>query len=274
MPRGDGRACDEIRPVRITRGYMKYAEGSVFIEVGDTRVVCTATIEDRVPLFLKGQSRGWVTAEYGMLPRATSERNPREAAKGRSGRTYEIQRLIGRALRAVVDLDALGEHTVWIDCDVIQADGGTRTAAITGSFVALVDALSLLAGGDAWNDGNDNEDRRKRKGEHETGTGGTGAGAGLGHLPVKDFIAATSVGIVDGELVMDLSFAEDSRASVDMNVVMTGDGKLVEVQGTAEGCPFSRADLDRMLTLAKGGIEELVAVQRDVLGDLAARVGV
>lgn len=256
MPRQDGRANDEIRPVKITRGYMKYAEGSVLIEVGDTRVVCTATLEDRVPQFLKGQGKGWVTAEYGMLPRATSERNPREATKGKSGRTYEIQRLIGRALRAVVDLEAIGERTVWIDCDVIQADGGTRTAAITGSFVALVEALSRLSsGGNAAYD--------------EAGT----AEPLPGPLPVRDFIAATSVGIVDGELVIDLSFDEDSRASVDMNVVMTGGGKLVEIQGTAEGSPFSRAELDRMLRLARGGIDRLIAIQREVLGDLAARVG-
>lgn len=259
MPRRDGRANNEIRPVKITRGYMKYAEGSVLIEVGDTRVVCTATLEDRVPQFLKGQGKGWVTAEYGMLPRATSERNPREATKGRSGRTYEIQRLIGRALRAVVDLETLGERTVWIDCDVIQADGGTRTAAITGSFVALVEALSLLTCGSS--DSACDEARAS-------------AGESLpGPFPVKDFIAATSVGIVDGELVMDLSFDEDSRAGVDMNVVMTGGGKLVEIQGTAEGSPFSRADLDRMLKLARGGIDMLVAIQRDALGDLAGKVG-
>ncbi|MCR4401340.1 MAG: ribonuclease PH [Firmicutes bacterium] len=238
---------------------MKYAEGSVLIEVGDTRVVCTATIEDRVPQFLKGQGKGWVTAEYGMLPRATSERNPREATKGRSGRTYEIQRLIGRALRAVVDLESIGERTVWIDCDVIQADGGTRTAAVTGSFVALVEALSRLTCG---------------TGDGARGDSREGAGEAMpGHFPVRDFIAATSVGIVDGELVVDLSFDEDSRASVDMNVVMTGGGKLVEIQGTAEGSPFSRADLDRMLRLAKSGIDTLIAIQRDVLEDLAGKVG-
>lgn len=245
MARSDGRSNEEIRPVRITRGFMKYAEGSALIEVGDTKVVCTASIEDRVPQFLKGQGKGWVTAEYGMLPRATSERSQREAAKGRSGRTYEIQRLIGRAHRAVVDLEALGERTIWLDCDVIQADGGTRTAAITGSFVALVDALSTIF------------------------TNGTGAA----RLPVRDFIAATSVGMVDGELVIDLSFDEDSRASVDMNVVMTGHGKIVEVQGTAEGSPFSKTDLDRMLRLAKSGIDELISLQRQVLGDTALRVG-
>ncbi|HHY32529.1 MAG TPA: ribonuclease PH [Firmicutes bacterium] len=260
MPRQDGRANHEIRPVRITRGYMKYAEGSALIEVGDTRVVCTATLEDRVPQFLKGQGKGWVTAEYGMLPRATSERNPREATKGKSGRSYEIQRLIGRALRAVVDLEALGERTVWVDCDVIQADGGTRTAAITGAFVALVEALSLLSCDDG------------EAGDAEGA--GRAAGRELAHpIPVKDFIAATSVGIVDGELLADLSFDEDSRASVDMNVVMTGGGKLVEVQGTAEGHPFSKADLDRMLRLAKGAIDTLVSIQREVLGELAAKVG-
>ncbi len=249
MARSDGRANGQIRPVKITRGFMKYAEGSALIEVGDTKVVCTASVEDKVPQFLKGQGKGWVTAEYGMLPRATSERSQREAAKGRSGRTYEIQRLIGRAHRAVVDLAALGERTIWLDCDVIQADGGTRTAAITGSFVALVDALAGLFGGEA---------------------GEPGASAGL---PVKDFIAATSVGVVDGELVLDLSFDEDSRASVDMNVVMTGSGKIVEVQGTAEGSPFSKTDLDRMLRLAKAGIEELIGLQKQALGPRAQMVG-
>ncbi len=247
MARRDGRSNGEIRPVKITRGFMRYAEGSVLIEVGHTKVVCTASIEDRVPPFLKGQGKGWVTAEYGMLPRSTGERTPRESAKGRSGRTYEIQRLIGRAHRAVVELGDLGERTIWLDCDVIQADGGTRTAAITGSFVALVDALATIFP-----------------------DGGEGGG---GRLPVTDFIAATSVGMVDGELLLDLSFEEDSSASVDMNVVMTGRGRIVEVQGTAEGAPFSKADLDKMMRLAKSGIDQLIAVQKQVLGERAARVG-
>jgi ribonuclease PH len=247
MTRHDGRASREMRPVKISRGFIKYAEGSVLIEVGDTKVVCTASVEDRVPQFLKGQDKGWVTAEYGMLPRATGERNPREAAKGRSGRTYEIQRLVGRALRSVVSLESLGERTIWIDCDVIQADGGTRTSAITGAFVALVDAVNtMFPSGNSWN--------------HKP-------------FPVTDFIAATSVGIVDSKAMLDLTFEEDSRASVDMNVVMTGQGRLVEVQGTAEGNPFTKAELDEMLQIAGDGIGSLIDVQKEVLGDLARRVG-
>lgn len=247
MTRHDGRTCKEMRPVKITRGFIKYAEGSVLIEVGDTRVVCTASIEDRVPQFLKGQEKGWVTAEYGMIPRATGERNPREAAKGRSGRTYEIQRLVGRALRSVVNLESLGERTVWIDCDVIQADGGTRTCAITGAFVALVDAVnSMHPNGNAWN--------------HKP-------------FPVMDFIAATSVGIVDNKVMLDLTFEEDSRAGVDMNVVMTGQGKLVEVQGTAEGSPFTKAQLDEMLKVAEDGIASLIDAQKEVLRELVRKVG-
>jgi ribonuclease PH len=236
-----------MRPVKITRGFIKYAEGSVLIEVGDTRVVCTASIEDRVPQFLKGQEKGWVTAEYGMIPRATGERNPREAAKGRSGRTYEIQRLVGRALRSVVNLESLGERTIWIDCDVIQADGGTRTCAITGAFVALVDAVnSMHPNGNSWN--------------HKP-------------FPVMDFIAATSVGIVDNKVMLDLTFEEDSRAGVDMNVVMTGQGKLVEVQGTAEGSPFTKAQLDEMLKVAEDGIASLIDAQKEVLRELVRKVG-
>ncbi|HHX25215.1 MAG TPA: ribonuclease PH [Firmicutes bacterium] len=247
MTRHDGRTCKEMRPVKITRGFIKYAEGSVLIEVGDTRVVCTASIEDRVPQFLKGQEKGWVTAEYGMIPRATGERNPREAAKGRSGRTYEIQRLVGRALRSVVNLESLGERTIWIDCDVIQADGGTRTCAITGAFVALVDAVnSMHPNGNSWN--------------HKP-------------FPVMDFIAATSVGIVDNKVMLDLTFEEDSRAGVDMNVVMTGQGKLVEVQGTAEGSPFTKAQLDEMLKVAEDGIASLIDAQKEVLRELVRKVG-
>ncbi|HOJ58022.1 MAG: ribonuclease PH [Bacillota bacterium] len=247
MTRQDGRTWNELRPVKITRGFIKHAEGSVLIEIGDTKVVCTASVDDRVPQFLKGQEKGWVTAEYGMLPRATGERNPREAAKGRSGRTYEIQRLVGRALRSVVNLESLGERTVWVDCDVLQADGGTRTCAITGAFVALVDAVSNIRS---------EEDPSFDK-----------------PFPVTDFIAATSVGIVDGQVMLDLTFEEDSRASVDMNVVMTGCGKLAEVQGTAEGSPFTKAELDEMLKVAESGIMSLIKLQKEVLGDLARKVG-
>jgi len=247
VTRHDGRSSREMRPVKISRGFIKYAEGSVLIEVGDTKVVCTASVEDRVPQFLKGHDKGWITAEYGMLPRATGERNPREAAKGRSGRTYEIQRLVGRALRSVVSLESLGERTIWMDCDVIQADGGTRTCAITGAFVALVDAVNNMF---------PSENSMNRK-----------------PFPVTDFIAATSVGIVDGKVILDLAFEDDSRASVDMNVVMTGGGRLVEVQGTAEGNPFTKAELDEMLQIAGDGIGSLIDVQKEVLGDLARRVG-
>jgi len=238
MPRSDGRANDALRPVRLTRGYLKYAEGSCLAEVGDTRVVCAATVEARVPHWLKGQDTGWITGEYGMLPRAGKERTSREAARGQqSGRTHEIQRLIGRALRAVVELRALGERTITVDCDVIQADGGTRTAAITAGYVALVDAL---------------------RGMQEEGV--------LRALPVIDAVAAASVGIVQGEELLDLSYVEDSAASVDMNVVMTGRLHLVEIQGTAEGTPFSRAQMDRLVDLAQGGIERLVALQKEALG--------
>jgi ribonuclease PH len=234
-----------MRPVRIVRHYNKHAEGSVLIEVGDTRVICTATIEDRVPAFLKGAGKGWVTAEYGMLPRATGVRVVREAVKGHpGGRTFEIQRLIGRSLRAVVDLEALGERTVILDCDVIQADGGTRTAAITGAFVALVDALQTLV------------------------TEGM-----LPRLPVRDYVAAVSVGIFEGEVVLDLCFAEDSAADVDFNVVMTGAGRFVEIQGTGEHATFDRAGVDRLLELAVEGIRGLVAEQRAVLGTLGEQIG-
>src|SRR5690554_5436297 len=206
--RPDGRACDELRPVKITRNVNMYAEGSVLIEIGHTQVICTATVEDKVPPFLRGMGEGWITAEYSMLPRATEVRNPRESSRGRvGGRTHEIQRLIGRSLRSVVDLKALGERTIWIDCDVIQADGGTRTAAITGSFIALVDALRKLQ--DTTNEG----------------------------LALNDYLAAISVGIVDGEPLLDLCYTEDYSAQVDFNVVMTGTGKIVEVQGTAEESP-------------------------------------
>lgn len=242
--RFDDRARDQLRPVKITRNYIKYAEGSVLVEIGDTKVVCTASVEDKVPLFLKGCEEGWITAEYSLLPRATQVRNIREAAKGKiSGRTHEIQRLIGRSLRSVVDLKKLTGKTVWIDCDVIQADGGTRTASITGAFVALVDALAKLRTDPADN------------------------------LPVQDFLAAVSVGLIDGIPLLDICYSEDSQAIVDMNVVMTGAGHFVEVQGTGEQAPFSRKEMEEMLTLAEQGINQLIEVQKETLGDLALRVG-
>lgn len=241
--RVDGRQAEELRPVKITRGYIKNAEGSVFIEMGYTKIICTATVEEKVPPFLKGSAQGWITAEYAMLPRATQVRTIRESAKGKiTGRTHEIQRLIGRSLRSVVDLSKLGERTIYIDCDVIQADGGTRTASITGSFLALVDALTKLKEDCKWKE-----------------------------LPIIDWLAATSVGKVDGELLLDLCYSEDSRAEVDMNVVMTGAGKFVEIQGTAESDPFTREEMDQMLRLAEDGIRHLINTQKRVLGmDLVA----
>lgn len=234
-----GRQTDEMRPVKITPDYLKYAEGSVLIETGDTKVLCAASVEERVPSFLKGTGQGWVTAEYSLLPRSTETRTSREVNKGKvTGRTSEIQRLVGRALRAVVDLDQLGERTIWIDCDVIQADGGTRTASITGAFVAMCLAIKKL---------------------QEQGL--------LSVSPVRDVVAATSVGIVDGELMLDLEYAEDSHAEVDMNVVLTGSGELVEVQGTAEGKPFSRQQLNELIDLAAKGIDELIALQKNIIGD-------
>ncbi len=235
--RPNGRKNDELRKVTITRHFIKNAEGSVLISFGDTKVICTATIEEKVPPFLKDQKKGWVTAEYGMLPRSTQTRVIRESVTGRiGGRTHEIQRLIGRALRSVVNLDMLGERTIWIDCDVIQADGGTRTAAITGAYIALADALNYAL----------------RNGLIE-------------RTPLKDYLAAVSVGIVNGEARLDLCYAEDSAAEVDMNVVMTGDGRFVEVQGTAEGSPFDRSALDTLLDLAKKGIRQLITIQKDAL---------
>jgi ribonuclease PH len=231
------RKPDQLRAIRITRHYTKHAEGSVLIECGDTKVICTASVEERVPPHKKGSGEGWVTAEYGMLPRSTGERMSREAAKGKqSGRTQEIQRLIGRSLRAVVDLKKLGERTIQIDCDVIQADGGTRTASITGSFVALHDAVTGLLG----------------KGL-------------IKETPLKDFIAAISVGIYQGTPVLDLDYVEDSDCDTDMNVVMLGSGHFVEVQGTAEGHPFSREEMDTLLELAKNGIAQLTEMQRKAL---------
>jgi ribonuclease PH len=236
--RPSGRRPDELRPVRIQRRYTKHAEGSVRIEFGDTHVLCTASVEERVPPFLKDSGRGWVTAEYGMLPRSTNTRTEREASRGKqSGRTQEIQRLIGRSLRAVVDLAALGPRTVQLDCDVLQADGGTRTAAITGAFVALHDAITWLQG----------------KGlvrEH----------------PIRDFVGAVSVGIHQGTPVLDLDYAEDAACGCDMNIVMTGAGNFVEVQGTAEGAAFGRRQLDELITLGERGIRELIAHQRRALG--------
>jgi ribonuclease PH len=237
--RPDGRKDDELRPVSITMDYVKFAEGSVLMEVGDTRVICNATIEDRVPHFLKDSGSGWVTAEYSMMPRSTLIRTPRESAKGKvGGRTHEIQRLIGRALRAVVDLKALGERTIWLDCDVIQADGGTRTASITGAFIALAAAARYAM---------------------ERGM--------LDRPPITDCVAAVSVGVVEGRPMLDLCYEEDVAAGVDMNVVMTGSGEFVEVQGTAEGKPFGRETMDSLMDLAGGGIKKLVALQRAEIPD-------
>jgi ribonuclease PH len=236
--RPSGRKSSELRAVRIQRGFTRHAEGSVLVEFGDTRVLCTASVEERVPPFLKDSGRGWVTAEYGMLPRSTNTRTDREAARGKqSGRTQEIQRLIGRSLRAVTELSALGQRTIHLDCDVLQADGGTRTAAITGSFVALHDAVTWLQG-------------RKLLREN----------------PIRDFVAAISVGVFQGTPVLDLDYAEDSACGCDMNVVMTGAGNFVEVQGTAEGAAFGRAELDELIGLAERGIRELIGQQKKALG--------
>jgi ribonuclease PH len=236
--RVDGRQPNKLRPVKITRNYIKYAEGSVLIEVGDTRVICTASIEDKVPPFLKNTGEGWITAEYSMLPRSSETRIVRDASKGKiGGRTHEIQRLIGRSLRAIVDLHKLGEHTIWLDCDVVQADGGTRTASITGCCVALFDAFTTL----------------RKSGKFNV-------------LPMIDFVAATSVGIVDGKVVLDLNYAEDSEAEVDMNIVMTGSGKFVELQGTAEKTPFNFEQMNELITLGAQGVKELIQIQRNVVG--------
>lgn len=235
--RPEGRMADQMRPIKISRNYTKHAEGSVLIEFGDTKVLCNATVEEGVPRFLKGQGQGWVTAEYGMLPRATNSRNQREAAKGKqTGRTMEIQRLIARSLRAAVDLKKLGEYTITLDCDVIQADGGTRTAAISGACVALVDALNKMV---------------------EQGK--------LAQSPLKSMVAAVSVGIVDGEALCDLEYVEDSAAETDMNVVMMDDGRMIEVQGTAEGEPFSHDELLSLLSLAKTGLGSIFEAQREAL---------
>jgi len=235
--RPDGRKNNEIRNVKVNRGFIRTAEGSALISMGNTRVICTASIEDRVPFFLKDQKKGWITAEYSMLPRSTQTRTVRESSTGRiSGRTHEIQRLIGRALRSVVDLSDLGERTVWIDCDVIQADGGTRTAAITGAFICLSDALKYAL----------------RNGL-------------ISRTPLRDYLAAISVGVVDGEPRVDLCYSEDSIAEVDMNVVMTQSGKLVEIQGTAEGMPFSKDMLNSLIKLAEEGINNLINIQKRLI---------
>jgi ribonuclease PH len=238
--RPDGRRADQLRRITITRDYLRTAEGSVLIEMGDTKVICTASIEEKVPPFLKDRNRGWVTAEYSMLPRSTSVRSVRESAIGRvSGRTHEIQRLIGRVMRSVVDLKALGERTIWLDCDVIQADGGTRSASITGAFVALRNAITYSL-------------------ENKI----------INIDPVRDYVAAISVGIVDGEPRLDLSYEEDSAAEVDMNIVMTGSGRFIEIQGTAESEPFDMDQLLSFLSLSSAGIREIISFQRSILEPL------
>ena len=240
MPRNDGRRLDESRPIILERGFARHAEGSCLISVGDTKVLCTASVEDKVPPFLKGQGQGWLTAEYAMLPRSTYTRSPRDLSSGKpNGRSIEIQRLVGRSLRSVVDLYSLGERTIWIDCDVLQADGGTRTASITGAFVALVEALAKL----------------KKGGQIKS-------------LPFQEWVSAVSVGVVQGEERLDLSYDEDSQASVDMNIVMTDTGKYIEVQGTAEGAPFDRNRLNHLLDLAQVGTRALFAAQREALAGI------
>lgn len=235
--RSDGRRADELRPVRITPGFQPHAEGSALIEVGQTRVICTASVEERVPPFLRGRGQGWVTAEYAMLPRATLQRTARETGRGGpSGRTHEIQRLIGRSLRAIADMSSIGERTITLDCDVLQADGGTRTASITGAYVAFALACRHLL----------------RAGR-------------IQRLPIRSEVAAISVGLLDATPLLDLNYVEDSRAEVDMNVICAGDGRFIEVQGTAEREPFTRAEMDNLLELARAGVEQLVALQREVL---------
>ena len=235
--RNDGRKANQLRPLSITPSYIKTADGSVLIEMGDTKVICTAKLEERVPPFLRNSGKGWITAEYGMLPGSSQVRIGRESSRGKiGGRTHEIQRLIGRSLRAIADLKSLGERTVWIDCDVIQADGGTRTASITGAYVALVEAVRR------W---------------HQRGV--------INVDPVRDSVAAVSIGMVDGKILLDLCYEEDSRAEVDMNYVMTGSGKFIEVQGTAESAPFTRREMDAMLGLAEQGIRQLIAAQKAAL---------
>jgi len=244
--RNDQRESNSLRPITITTNYITHPEGSVLIEVGDTKVICNASIEDRVPPFMRGQGKGWITAEYAMLPRATAQRNIRESSKGKvSGRTMEIQRLIGRALRSVVDLDKVGERTVWVDCDVIQADGGTRTASITGAFIAVVLAFGKLL-------------------ENKS----------IAKMPVKDYLAAISVGVLpDGTEILDLNYEEDSQANVDMNIVMTGSGEFVEIQGTGEEATFTNSQLQTLLGLADEGLRQIVEKQKEAIGELAERIG-
>lgn len=237
MTRQDGRKNNELRPLKITKDYIKYAEGSCLVELGNTKVIVTASVEDGVPPFLRGSGSGWITAEYGMIPRSCKSRVPREASKGRlGGRTHEIQRLVGRSLRAVTDVSKLGERTIWLDCDVVQADSGTRCASITGSFIALALALEKMKKNSI-----------------------------LKNIPLSDYVAAISVGIINGEPVLDLDYDEDSKAEVDMNVAMTGKGKFIEVQGTAERAPFKKEDLNKMTSLAEKGIQEIVQMQKKVL---------
>lgn len=245
MERMDGRKNNETRNIKITRNYIKHPQGSVLIECGGTKVICTATIDEKVPSFLKGSGEGWITCEYGMLPGSTQTRKARESSRGKvDGRTAEIQRLIGRALRSVVDLKKLGEKTIWIDCDVIQADGGTRTASITGAFVALVDAINSI----------DSVSR-------------------FACYPIKNFVAAISVGIVDNEILLDLCYVEDSSAMVDMNVIMTDSNQYVEIQGTGEERPFTKDEMNKLLELAEEGINKLIGIQKESLGDAASRIG-
>ena len=240
MNRIDDRKVNEKRPVKITTDYLLHPEGSVLIEMGNTKVICTATVEEKVPPFLKGQGKGWVTAEYSMLPRSTHTRKIRDIAKGKlDGRTSEIQRLIGRSLRSVVNLEGLGERTIWLDCDVIQADGGTRTASITGAFVAMVMAMKKLLAEEL-----------------------------IERIPVSNFLSAISVGILEDEVILDLCYEEDSTAIVDMNVIMTGDKKIVEIQGTGEERPFTRDEMNQLMDYAEKGIEELTVLQKDILGEL------
>jgi ribonuclease PH len=239
LNRIDGRKSIDLRPVTVTRNYIPTAEGSVLFELGNTKVICTASVEEKVPGFLRGSGKGWITAEYCMLPRSTQIRTPRESVRGRvGGRTHEIQRMIGRSLRTVVDLEKMGENTVWLDCDIILADGGTRTAAVTGAFFALFDALKYMQQENI-----------------------------IGEMLISDYVAATSVGIVDDTPCLDLCYAEDANAAVDMNVIMTGDGRIIEIQGTAEKIPFSRTELGELLDLAELGIEQLIEIQKSVIGE-------
>ncbi|MFW6149124.1 MAG: ribonuclease PH [Atribacterota bacterium] len=240
MLRSFNRKYDQIRPITVTRNYIKYSEGSVLIEMGDTKIICTASVEEKVPLFLRGTQKGWITAEYSMIPRANQVRNMRDSIKGKiSGRAQEIQRLVGRSLRAVTDLDMLGPRMIWLDCDVIQADGGTRTTSIIGSFIAMIDALQYL--------------KSEKK---------------IEKIPVKHYLAATSVGIVDGEMLLDLEFKEDSCAQVDMNIVMTERQEVVEIQGTAEDRPFSMRNLNQLIELAETGIQQVVEKEKEIIGEL------